>query len=357
MSRMVWWVCRYGSSRSSAAVSGDAPVAPAWPLAVMARRSSATSSTSVPSAGRWCRTSSISCSRWRAVIRSPSAQYTLASCSSDAHGEIGQRERQRRTGSHRLRQLAFGLVEVASVHSEPGRAGEGEHARRVVMHPILVDGAECTFDVLGRLRPPPTIHRQHGQLGLAVNERIGVGHRGCERGRLGEHGRGLVDVAGEQQRLGMHAQRRVAPDAPRRLLGGREAPVGQHLLGTGGAHPGPQHGPRRVERRRAVRGHEIERRRVDDRRPPLRLGGLPAEHRDPAGEHRQRGVLRDGGVAERRRANAARWRCGRPGRSAGPTPSPTGCSGPARPCSTSARPPSPGIHSTRTSRRHAGAAW
>ena len=28
----------------------------------------------------------------------------------DAHGEIGQRERQRRTGSHRLRQLAFGLV-------------------------------------------------------------------------------------------------------------------------------------------------------------------------------------------------------------------------------------------------------
>ena len=85
----------------------------------------------------------------------------------------------------------------------------------------------------------------------------------------------------------------------------REARVGQHLLGTGGAHHRPQHGPRRVERRRAVQRHEIERGGVDDRRPSLRLGGLPGQHRDPAGQHGQRGVLLD---ARRRRAPASQ-RC------------------------------------------------
>ena len=76
------------------------------------------------------------------------------------HGEIRQGERQGRTGSHRLGQLAFGLVPVASVHSEPGRAGEGQHTYGVVMHAILADGAECPFKVFGRLRPLAMIHRQ-----------------------------------------------------------------------------------------------------------------------------------------------------------------------------------------------------
>ena len=96
------------------------------------------------------------------------------------------------------------------------------------------------------------------------------------------------------------AERRVAPDAPRRLLRDGEARVGHRLLGTGGTHDRSQHRPRRVERRRAVGRHQVERSGVDDRRPPLRFGGLPGQHRDPAGQHGERGILLDCGVAERR---------------------------------------------------------
>ena len=43
---------------------------------------------------------------------------------------------------------------------------------------------------------------------------------------------------------------------------------------------------------------------VDDRRPPLRLGGLAREHGDPAGEDQQRRIRLDLRVAE---AASQRW--------------------------------------------------
>ena len=187
------------------------------------------------------------------------------------------------------------------MHSEPGRAGEGEHARGVVLHPILIDGAECTFEVLGRLRPAPAIHRQHGQLGLAVDERIGVGHGGRERGRLGEHGRGLVDVAGEQERLGVHARapcraRRSmpAPGQPRSSRRPASAPdrrrtsPARNMARAESNEAEPSAGTRSNDAASTIAAHRSA------------SAVCPAEHRHPAGEHGQRGVLRDGRVAERR---------------------------------------------------------
>ena len=123
-----------------------------------------------------------------------------------------------------------------------------------------------------------------------------------DRGRRGgcfpEQRSGPVDVGVEQVRFGVQVECRVAPRAPLRLLGDREAGVGQHLLGPGRAHHRPQHRPCRVERRRAVEGNEVERGGVDERRPPLGLGDLSGVHRDPAGDDGERRVLLDRPVAE-----------------------------------------------------------
>ena len=160
--------------------------------------------------------------------------------------------------------------------------------------------ASATVGVLGRFLPPAAIHGQQRQFGLADDARISVAQRGRHRGRFREQGSGLVDVSAQQMRLGVQGERRVAPGAPRRLLGDRDTGVGQHLLRSGGTQHRPQHGPGRVERRRAVEGHEIVRAGVDDRRPPLSFGDLPGVHGDPAGEDGERGILLDRRVAERR---------------------------------------------------------
>ena len=95
-------------------------------------------------------------------------------------------------------------------------------------------------------------------------------------------------------------QRGVPPRTPRGFLLQGEVRVLQHPLRTGGTPDGPQHRPRRVERRRAVHRNLVERGGVDDLRPTVGLGRLPGEHGDVAGQHRQRWVALDGGVAERR---------------------------------------------------------
>ena len=231
------------------------------------------------------------------VAHGPVHLRELQSC---AYSEPWQHICASRTGSHRLRELAVCLLQVATVHSEPGRDGEGEHAGDVVMHPILIDSGERQLHVPGRLRPLPAIHGQHRELGLAVDERIGVAHCGGHGGGLCEQGTRLVNVSGEQMRLGAKAERRVAPDAPRRLLRDGEACVGHHLLRARGTHDGSQHRPRRVERCRAVGRHQVERSGVDDRRPALRFGGLAGEHSNLAGQHGQRGIFLDRGVAQRR---------------------------------------------------------
>ena len=53
-------------------------------------------------------------------------------------------------------------------------------------------------------------------------------------------------------------------------------------------------------------------------RPPLRLGGLPGQHRDPSGQDREWGILLDSRVVRVWRATVARLTSGRPGRSARP---------------------------------------
>ena len=144
--------------------------------------------------------------------------------------------------------------------------------------------------------------------------------RGGHGGRLREQGARLVDVAGEQMRLG------AASRAPCRARGSTAAPAATAKLASAIICSGPAahmtaRNIARAESNDAVpsSGHQVERGGVDDRRPALRFGGLPGQHRDPAGQHGERGILLDGGVAERRRATAARSTSGRPGRSAGPT--------------------------------------
>jgi len=96
-------------------------------------------------------------SRAGMVARGPVHLGELQSC---AYGEPWQHECAGRTGSHCLRELPVCLLQVTPVYSEPGRDGEGEHAGDVVTHPIPIDGGECLFHVLGRIRPSPAIHRQ-----------------------------------------------------------------------------------------------------------------------------------------------------------------------------------------------------
>ncbi len=227
-------------------------------------------------------------------------QVHLGELQPGAHGEKWQREGARRAGPHRPGQLAVRLVQVALVHGEPGGADEPEQARHVVVHPVLIDGGERRLHMLGRLQPAVVVHGQHRELGLAQDEHVGVAVDGRHGRRLGEQGLGAIDVAGEQMRL--RATRR-APGRARRSMAAPpssgKARIGHRLLGAGGTHERAQHRPGRVERRRAVRRHQVERRGVEDRRPPLRLGRLPGQRRDPAGEHGERGILLDGGIAER----------------------------------------------------------
>ena len=85
------------------------------------------------------------------------------------HGEEREHIRACRTGPHGLRELAVRLLQVASMHGKAGRGGERQHARGVIVHPMLVSDGERSFQMLGRLRPSPAIHRQHCELGLAVD--------------------------------------------------------------------------------------------------------------------------------------------------------------------------------------------
>ena len=81
----------------------------------------------------------------------------------------------------------------------------------------------------------------------------------------------------------------------------REAGVGHHLLGPAGAHDRPQH---RRAQSRTTPSRRAARRRTTPRprsRAQRRASvGLPGQRRDPAGQHGERGVLLDVGVAERR---------------------------------------------------------
>ena len=264
-----------------------------------------------------------------------------------------------RVGRARIARVSCRFASFRSPRCTASRAAAAKASTLdgVVVHPMLIDGGERSLHVLGRLRPSPAIHRQHGELGLADDERIG-----CCTSRLP-----AADASANR-----HAAWSTSP-VSRCASAHKQSAVSRHGLHGGSwataklasasicSGPAAHITARSIARAESndaepSSGHQVERRGVDDRRPPLRFGGLPGQHRDPAGQHGQRGILLDGGVAERRRASAARSTSGRPGRSAGSAPSPAGRTGPARSCSAGARGPSPGIRWTRTSRRLAGAA-
>ena len=204
---------------------------------VTIRRSASTSSTNVPSAGRWTRMSSISRSRCRAVVSSAIAQCTLARWSRTRTAKNGSAIVN--NGRTRIAGVSWrlGLAQVASVHGEPGRAGEGQPARRIVVHPVLLDGRQVP--VAGAPTPPSSAHDPSPA--MPVRPRCRRANR-CSPmvadavGRLGEHDGGLVDVTGQQERLGQHAQRRVAPGAPGRFLRSRQRPSASICSGPSAAH-------------------------------------------------------------------------------------------------------------------------
>ena len=227
------------------------------------------------------------------MARSVSGRVHLGELQAYPHRDRRKHEGAQRSGSHRPRELAVRLLPVATVHGEPGLGGIGQPAEDVVLQSELIDGGEGTLQVFGRLDPLPSIHRQHRQLGLAEDDGVDIAPSGAHGGRLHVEGSRPVTVAEEQLRLGTQAQRRGAPRAPGRLLGGGEARIGQHLLGTGTTHGSPQHGPRRVEGFGAVHRHQVERSGVEECRPPFRLDGLAGVHRHPSGQDRERGILLD----------------------------------------------------------------
>jgi hypothetical protein len=70
------------------------------------------------------------------------------------------------------------------------------------VHPTLIDRRQRELDVVGRRRPPPLVHLQYRQHGLALDEVVGVAvdRGGCRC--LDEQRSGLIDIAGEQVCLG-----------------------------------------------------------------------------------------------------------------------------------------------------------
>ena len=184
--------------------------------------------------------------------------------------------------------------------------------------------------MFGRLSPSAAIHRQHREFGVAEDDGVDIAQLRPRRrtsprtGRPPGHGR--RGAAAPQRTSSAPWPAMGSTAAPRR----RRTRVGRHLLRTGGTHERPQHGPRRVERRRAVHGHLVERGGVEECRPPLRFGGLPGQHRDPSGQHRERGILLDSRAAQGREPPLhGRQLAGLVGRQ-DQLPSPAGRTGPAR---------------------------
>ena len=309
----------------------------------------------MPAGGAGCRRSPQQVTGGRVRRRWPGTPWPAAAVARTAR--YGQHERAGRTGPHRPGELA---VRLASGRRGARRAGPRRRRRARWWRSRASDAhrwrrARRSTCSAASAQRPRSIANSASSDSLRTSVSV-LDIAAASGGRLREQRSGPVDVADEQMRLGAQAQRRVAPRAPRRLLGDREARVGHHLLRAGGTHHGPQHRPRRVERRGAIQRHQVERSGVDDRRPPF------APRRSARSTPRSSRPARRAADSPRwrsrraRRASAARSTSARPGRSAGPARSPAGRIGPARSCSAGARGPSPGIRWTRTSRRPAGAA-
>jgi hypothetical protein len=154
------------------------------------------------------------------------AQYTLASCSRTRTASYGSTNAGR-TGC--IAWVSAGLLlQVTPVYSEPGRKGEDEHAGDVVIHPILIDGGECLFQVLGRIRSSPAIHRQQCELGLAVDERIGIAHRApCDDSRIATR---FADVRTVMAEMGLALMGAASASGENRAIEAAQKAISSPLL-------------------------------------------------------------------------------------------------------------------------------
>ena len=131
-----------------------------------------------PSAGR-CRTiSSISRSRWRAVDGVAHREVDLGELQPHPHGEAREHERQRGTCSHRPREPGR-FASDRSPRCTASLAAPANVSTLVAYSFIRVvfDGREGSVQVLGGLRPPPTVHGHQRELSLAQDAHVGVARR------------------------------------------------------------------------------------------------------------------------------------------------------------------------------------
>jgi hypothetical protein len=104
------------------------------------------------------------------------------------NGDERQRVRARRPGPHRPGQLPFRLLPVTTMDGKPSRRGKGQHAKGIVVQPVITDRPECQPQMFRRLTPMPVVHGQHGTLGLAQDKARDIYLSGCGGGSLFEQG-------------------------------------------------------------------------------------------------------------------------------------------------------------------------
>ena len=261
--------------------------------------------------------SSISRSRWRAVAWSPMAAYVLASCRRTRTGMWGMTKVQE--GRARIPARAgVSLLPVTAMHREPGRGGEDQHADGVVVQSELINGrkAPCRCSAASAQRPRSIANTASSALPRMVVSTVPTVGGAAD---ISRNSAARPVVLGEEQlRLGAQHDRRHAPRAPRRLFGDCNTGVGRHLLGTGGAHGSPQHGPRRAERRGAAHGYPVEWAAVSRKRPTAGLGRPARSDRHTSGQDSEGGILLDQQGRQVWRATVAQLTAGQPGTSAGP---------------------------------------
>ena len=314
----------------------------------------ATCSTTVPRLGRCRRMSAISRNRCRAAVASANAAYTLARCSRSrtaSHGSMNVH-----SGRARIPRVSWRCVLARSPRWRASRAAarECERRRRIVVQPVLVDDGEGRGQVVLGLGPLAGVHGQQASSDsvMAIVVLLVATSAMLEASA----NRALAWSASPRSRwasaLSVRALSRQGLDS---APGRARTRVGQHLLGAVGAQERPQQRPGRLERRRAVRGHESK--DAASTTPAQRCAsrGLPVS------TEIQPARTAKGGAPRRRRrrgprATAPRSRSGLPHRSGRSAPPSALGTGPARSCPTGARARWPVIRWPRTSRRPAGAA-
>ena len=195
--------------------------------------------------------SSISRSRWRAVVTSASATYTLASCSRTRTDEPRDHVRARRSASHRPREPVGSRRRGRRDATRAGGGRERQHRHDVVVHPVLVDRRESRPRCLCSVHPIPGDPSPTGRARPRRSTTVSVFPSAAPRLDVSANTAAACSRSPASRCASASSTSAVSRHG---LHGGSSstanARVGHHLLGTGRAHDGAQHGPGRVERRR-----------------------------------------------------------------------------------------------------------